>query len=95
VRKNTIIQKTSFVDDTTIISKKGGENTLPECCQSVADAGMIKQQWYTKKIVFDKGFSGHLENGCDTPFVPSDDNLWGLKSIMFYIYMLYVSVYLF
>jgi len=43
----------------------------------------------------EKGFSGHLENGCDTPFVPSDDNLWGLKSIMFYIYMLYVSVYLF
>ena len=28
--------------------------------------------------VCDKGFTGHLENGCDTPFVPSDDALWGL-----------------
>lgn len=28
--------------------------------------------------VCDKGFTGHLENGCDTPFVPSDDALWEL-----------------
>jgi hypothetical protein len=28
--------------------------------------------------VCDKGFAGNLQNGCDTPFSPSDDAFWGL-----------------